>query len=215
MPTFLWSTVVTQSTSPPRGWAAPPGGREADAHRLARARPSCHDHQPMVQSSQLTRESAADRSWGCGATGFTSGLAMLIYAPAQQRQAGCGQEPHPEGDGQAAAEDTDPACGGGRRLAAAPAPSFCFASARLQIFTGTGSSWPGSGGWRTRRLSSTVSSTEATTEKRIISRHPGQPPSGRMCSRPGRMRWYSFNSTQRPFMSRWLLSPFRTQSRMG
>jgi hypothetical protein len=34
---------------------------------------------------------------------------MLIYAPAQQRQAGCGQEPHPEGDGQAAAEDTDPA----------------------------------------------------------------------------------------------------------
>jgi hypothetical protein len=36
-------------------------------------------------------------------------------------------------------------------------------------------------------LTSTVSTTEATTENTIMSRHPGQPPNGRFCTRPGLM----------------------------
>jgi hypothetical protein len=44
-------------------------------------------------------------------------------------------------------------------------------------------------GHRSSRLSSTVPTTEATTENRIISRQPGQPPRGRICIRPGRMGW--------------------------
>jgi hypothetical protein len=43
----------------------------------------------------------------------------------------------------------------------------------------------GSCGYRTSRLTSTVSTTEATTENTIMSRHPGQPPNGRICTRPG------------------------------
>src|SRR5215218_2014036 len=43
--------------------------------------------------------------------------------------------------------------------------------------------------YRRSRLSSTVRTTEATSENRIISRHPGQPPSGRICTRPGLMGW--------------------------
>jgi hypothetical protein len=41
-------------------------------------------------------------------------------------------------------------------------------------------------GYRSSRLSSTVPTTEATTENRIISRQPGQPPRGRIWIRPGR-----------------------------
>jgi hypothetical protein len=41
--------------------------------------------------------------------------------------------------------------------------------------------------YRRSRLSSTVPTTEATSENRTISRHPGQPPSGRICTRPGLM----------------------------
>ena len=44
-------------------------------------------------------------------------------------------------------------------------------------------------GYRSSRLSSTVPTTEATTENRIISRQPGQPPRGRIWIRPGRMGW--------------------------
>jgi hypothetical protein len=43
-------------------------------------------------------------------------------------------------------------------------------------------------GYRSR-LSSTVPTTEATTENRIISRQPGQAPRGRICARPGRTGW--------------------------
>src|SRR5215207_2244621 len=44
-------------------------------------------------------------------------------------------------------------------------------------------------GYRSSRLSSTVPTTEATTENRIISRQPGQPPRGRIWIRPGRTGW--------------------------
>jgi hypothetical protein len=40
-----------------------------------------------------------------------------------------------------------------------------------------------------------VPTTEATTENRIITRQPGQPPRGRICTRPGR--------TGGSFGSRW------------
>jgi hypothetical protein len=69
---------------------------------------------------------------------FTSGLAMPIHAPAQQRQAGCGQQPHPKGDGQAAAEDPHPALRPRRsaasrhagQLAAVPGPKGAVVTGR-------------------------------------------------------------------------------------
>jgi hypothetical protein len=51
--------------------------------------------------------------------------------------------------------------------------------------------------YRRSRLSSTVPTTEAITENRIISRHPGQPPKGRIWTRPVLMRWLPFRGVDR------------------
>lgn len=50
------------------------------------------------------------------------------------------------------------------------------------------------GGYRSSRLTTTVSRTEAMIENRIMNRQPGPPPNGRIWIRPRLIRACSFNS---------------------